>query len=54
LGDSLANIGYDNRLLQINEEAEAYSVKSIERDDLLKMREYRLSRQESDAAWPDR
>ena len=52
LGNSLADLGYDNRLLQINEEAEANSVKSIERDDQLKMREYRLSRQESDAAWP--
>jgi hypothetical protein len=54
LGNSLANLGYDNRLLHINEEAEANSVKSLERDDQLKMREYRLSRQESDAAWPQR
>jgi hypothetical protein len=51
LGNSLADLGYDNRLLQINEEAEANSVKSIERDDQLKMREYRLSRQEADAIW---
>ncbi len=54
LGNSLANLGYDNRLLQINEEAEANSVKSIERDDQLKMREYRLFRQESDATWPQK
>jgi hypothetical protein len=54
LGNSLANLGYDNRLLHINEEAEANSVKSLERDDQLKMREYRLSRQESDAAWPQK
>ena len=52
LGHSLADLGYDNRLLQINEEAEANSVKSIERDDQLQMREYHLSRQESDATWP--
>jgi hypothetical protein len=51
LGNSLADLGYDNRLLQINEEAEANSVKGIERDAQLKMREYRRSRQESDAAW---
>jgi hypothetical protein len=51
-GNSLADLGYDNRLLQINEEAEADSVKGIERDAQLKMREYRLFRQESDAAWP--
>jgi hypothetical protein len=51
LGNSLANLGCDNRLLQINEEAEADSVKSIERDAQSKMREYRLSRQESDASW---
>jgi hypothetical protein len=51
LGNSLADLGYDNRLLQINEEAEANSVKGIERDDQLKMREYRLLRQESDATW---
>ena len=50
-GNSLANLGYDNRLLQINEEAEANSVEGMERDDLLKMREYRLFRQESDATW---
>jgi len=50
-GNSLADLGYDNRLLQINEEAEANSVKSIEREDQLKMREYRLFRQESDATW---
>jgi hypothetical protein len=53
-GNSLADLGYDNRLLHINEEAEANSVKSIERDAQLKMREYRLSRQESDAAWPQK
>jgi hypothetical protein len=51
LGNALADLGYDNRLLQINEEAEANSVKGIERDDQLKMREYRLLRQESDATW---
>jgi hypothetical protein len=51
LGRSLANLGYDNRLLQINAEAEAGSVKGIEREAQLKMREYRLFRQESDAAW---
>jgi len=54
LGNSLANLGYDNRLLHINEEAESNSVKSIERDDQLKMREYRLFRQESDATWPQK
>ena len=53
-GNFLANLGYDNRLLQINEEAEANSVKSIERDDQLEMREYRLLRQESDATWPQK
>ncbi len=52
LGNSLANFGYDNRLLQINEEGEANAVKSIEREDQLRMREYRLFRQESDATWP--
>jgi hypothetical protein len=51
-GNSLANLGYENRLLQINEEAEANSVKGIEREAQLKMREYRLFRQECDAAWP--
>jgi hypothetical protein len=54
LSNSLAGLGYDNRILQINEEAEANSVKSIERNDQMKMREYRLSRQESDAAWPQK
>ena len=49
--NSLAGLGCDNRLLQINEEAEANSVKGIERDDQLKMREYRMLRQESDAIW---
>jgi hypothetical protein len=52
LDNSLANLGYDNRLLHINEEAESNSVKSVEREAQLKMREYRLLRQESDAAWP--
>jgi hypothetical protein len=51
LGNSLAGLGYDNRLLQINEKAESNSVKGIERDARLKMREYRLFRQESDAVW---
>jgi hypothetical protein len=54
LRNSLADLGCDNRLLQINEEAEASSVKSIERDDQLKMREYRSFRQESDATWPQK
>jgi hypothetical protein len=54
LRNSLADLGCDNRLLQINEEAEANSVKSVERDDQLKKREYRLFRQESDAAWPQK
>jgi hypothetical protein len=54
LGNSLDNIGYDNRLLHINEEAEANFVRSIERDAQLKMREYRLLRQESNAAWPQK
>jgi hypothetical protein len=54
LRNSLAGLGCDNRLLQINEEAEANSVKGIERDDQLKMREYRLFRQESDATWPQK
>jgi hypothetical protein len=54
LRNSLAGLGCDNRLLQINEEAEANSVKSVERDDQLKMREYRLFRQESDATWPQK
>jgi hypothetical protein len=52
--NSLANLGYDNRLLHINEAAEAKSVKGIERDAQLKMREYRLLRQESDATWPQK
>jgi len=51
LGNSLANLGYDNRLLQINEAAESNSMKSMEREGQLKMREYRLFRQESDATW---
>jgi hypothetical protein len=51
LANSLADLGYDNRLLQINEAAEADSVKGIEWEDELKMREYRLLRQESDATW---
>jgi hypothetical protein len=51
VGNSLANLGYDNRLLQINEAAETDSIRSMMREDQLKMREYRLSRQESDAAW---
>jgi hypothetical protein len=51
-GNSLANLGYDNRLLHINEEAESNSVQGIERGAQLKMREYRLLRQESDAIWP--
>jgi hypothetical protein len=51
LGNSLANLGCDNRLLQINEAAESNSMKSMEREGQLKMREYRLFRQESDAAW---
>jgi hypothetical protein len=54
MGNSLANLGYDNRLLHINEEAEANSVKGIERDAQLKMREYRLLSQESDAIWPQK
>jgi hypothetical protein len=54
LRNSLAGLGCDNRLLQVNEEAEANSVKSMERDDQLKMREYRLFRQESDATWPQK
>jgi hypothetical protein len=53
-GNSLANLGYDNRLLHINEEAESNSVKGIERDAQLKMREYRLLHQESDAIWPQK
>jgi hypothetical protein len=53
-GNSLANLGYDNRLLHISEEAEANSVKGIERDAQLKMREYRLLREESDAIWPQK
>jgi hypothetical protein len=53
-GNSLANLGCDNRLLHINEEAESNSVKGIERDAQLKMREYRLLRQESDAIWPQK
>jgi hypothetical protein len=52
LGNSLADLGYDNRLLQINAEAEANSVKGLEWDAQLKMREYRRLRQESDATWP--
>jgi hypothetical protein len=54
LNNSLAGLACDNRLLQITEEAEAGSVKGMERDDQLKMREYRLFRQESDAAWPQK
>jgi len=51
VGNSLANLGYDNRLLQINEAAETDSIRSMMREDQLEMREYRLSCQESDGAW---
>jgi hypothetical protein len=51
LGNSLRGFGYDNRLLQINEEAEADLAQGVERDAQLKVRESRLFRQEADAPW---
>ena len=51
VGNALANLGYDNRLLAINEAAESDSVKTLNWDQQLKMREYRRQREDADSAW---
>jgi hypothetical protein len=49
--NALRNLGYDNRLLVINEAAESDSIKLLNRDQQLKMREYRRQREDADSAW---
>jgi hypothetical protein len=51
ISNSLANIGYDNRIQAINEAAESDSLKAQERDRQLRLREYQQQREDADSAW---